>query len=273
MTGLTSSPSQPPPSGADVASMLEERLLDGAWEPGTRLPSERVLAQEYEVSRPVIREALRSLQERGLISVAPGRGSFVLEVRPSSTGGDPLLLARRGEVTARHLVVARTMLEGEAAALAAQHRTGDDLADMRRILAAFDQEPALSRLAELDTAFHETIAIASRNPVIQIMFGSIRPLTHGVVVRSLSDRVVRGAAVPLHNVILDAIANGDPDGARAAMTQHIEAAQRYYGTDLDAALIDVLTRRASTTPDAASLITEVSRSIADLSSFGTNDSL
>lgn len=245
--------------------MLEERLLAQEWAPGERLPSERLLAREYDVSRPVIREALRSLQERGLISVAPGRGSFVLEIRPSSTGGDPLLLARRGEVTARHLVVARAMLEGQAAALAAQHRTEADLADMRRILAAFEQEPPMSLLADLDLAFHEAIAIASRNPVIQIMFGSIRPLTHGVVVRSLTDRAVRGAAVPLHNVILDAIAHGDADGARTAMTQHIEAAQRFYGADLDAALGDVLRRRASATPDVASLIKEVSRSIADLS--------
>ncbi len=244
--------------------MLEERLVAGEWPPGSRMPSERVLAQQYTVSRPVIREALRSLQERGLISVAAGRGSFVRQIRPTSDGGDPLLLVRRGEVTARHLVVARAMLEGQAAALAAEHRSEDDLADMRRILDALDHQSALSARADLDVAFHEAIAIASRNPVIQIMFGSIRPLTHGVMLRSLTDRAVTGAALPLHNVILEAIASKNPDAARVAMTEHIEAAQHFYGTDLDVALSDVLNRRAAGAPNIAALLNDVSRSIADL---------
>ncbi|MYS81071.1 FadR/GntR family transcriptional regulator [Embleya scabrispora] len=271
MTGQTNhstNAGSTPPSGAELAALLEDRLVGEEWPPGAWLPSERALALQYSVSRPVIREALRSLQERGLIGVAPGRGSFVREVRPTSDGGDPLLLVRRGEVTARHLVVARVMLEGQAAALAAQYRSEDDLAHMRRILADFERQSVLSTAADLDVAFHEAIAIASRNPVIQIMFGSIRPLTHGVVLRSLTDRAVSGAAVPLHAVILDAIANGDPDVARAAMTEHIEAAQYFYGPDLDVALTDVLRRRAARAPDVASVLSEVSRSIADLPAYG-----
>ncbi|MEW9516559.1 FadR/GntR family transcriptional regulator [Streptomyces tubercidicus] len=253
MTGLTSF-NATPPSGADVAAAMEARLLSGQWAVGTRLPSERLLALEYQVSRPVIREALRALQERGLITIAAGRGSFVRDLRPSSHGGDPTLLARRGEVTARDLVVARVMLEGQTAALAAQNRTEDDLTNMRRILAAFDREKSLAATADLDVAFHESIAVASRNPVIQLMFGSIRPLTHGVVLRSLTDRAVRGVAVPLHDVVLEAIADQDPDAARAAMTEHIETAQHFYGPDLDAALTDVLTRRATSTPNLAEVL-------------------
>lgn len=97
------------------------------------------------------------------------------------------------------------MLEGEAAALAAQHRSAQDLRAMQRILGALNQAPTLGDAADLDVAFHEAIAIASRNPVIQLMFGSIRNLTHGIVVRSLTDREVRGAGAPLHDVILDGI--------------------------------------------------------------------
>ncbi|MFI1092581.1 FadR/GntR family transcriptional regulator [Streptomyces sp. NPDC020917] len=254
MTGLTSSQPNAPLSGADVAAAMETRLLSGEWGVGTRLPSERLLALEYQVSRPVIREALRALQERGLITVSAGRGSFVRDLRPSSHGGDATLLARRGEVTARDLVVARVMLEGQTAALAAQNRTEDDLTDMRRILAAFDREKSLAATADLDVAFHESIAVASRNPVIQLMFGSIRPLTHGVVLRSLTDRAVRGIAVPLHDVVFEAIADQDPDAARAAMTDHIETAQHFYGPDLDAPLTDVLIRRATSSPDLAEVL-------------------
>ncbi|MBU3067704.1 FadR family transcriptional regulator [Nocardia sp. NEAU-G5] len=264
MTGNTSL-SDTPPSGADVAAAMETRLLSGEWAVGTRLPSERVLALAYQVSRPVIREALRALQERGLITVAAGRGSFVRAHRPSSHGGDATLLARRGEVTARDLVVARVMLEGQTAALAAQNRTEADLTDMRRILAAFDREKSLAATADLDVAFHESIAVASRNPVIQLMFGSIRPLTHGVVLRSLTDRAVRGVAAPLHDVILEAIADQDPDAARAAMTEHIETAQHFYGPDLDAALTDVLIQRAASSPDLAEVLSGYIANLPDQS--------
>ena len=241
-------------------------MLRGEWSTGERLPSERELSVEFSVGRQAIREALKVLEERGLVGVAPGRGRFVRQVRPTSDGGDPLLLVRRGHVTARDLVVARAMLEGKAAALAAENRTADDLADMRRILAAFETEHSLATSADLDVAFHESIAIASRNPVIQLMFGSIRRLTHGIVLRSLTDRTVRGAAIPLHTVILEPVANQDPVAAQQAMTDHIEAAQRYYGHDLDVPLSDVLLRRAGDTPDAAAVLSEVGHSIAELAS-------
>lgn len=262
MTGLTSLTRDTLPiSGSDLADALEAEILKGRWKAAERMPSERGLAAAFAVSRPVVREALRALKERGLITVAAGRGSFVKEVRPTSDGGDPDLLARRGGVTARHLVVARSMLEAEAAALAAENRSSADLADMHRILEAFEQARGVAKAANLDVAFHESIAVAARNPVIQLMFGSIRNLTHGVVLRSLTDRALRGVAIPLHSVILDAVANQDPDAARRAMTDHIRTAERYYGPDLDAALADVLTRRAAQIPDLASVLREVSESI------------
>jgi GntR family transcriptional repressor for pyruvate dehydrogenase complex len=213
------------------------------------------------VSRPVIREALRVLNERGLIAVAPGRGSYVRGVNPSGEGGSADLLARRGEVHARHLIAARTMLESEAAAQAAEHRTDEQLSQMRDLLAAFDRA-SLQRAADLDLAFHESIAIASNNPVLQVMFGSIRNLTHGIMLRSLSDRRVRGAAVPLHDVILDAIADQDPDRSRAAMAEHIGAAGKFYGKDLDLPLADVLRARAETIPSLAAVLRDVGLSIA-----------
>lgn len=260
-------------SGPQLSNALEHRLIGKEWRAGTRLPSEREFAEEYAVSRPVVREALRALQERGWIDVFAGRGSFVRELRLTADWVDPLLLVGRVDVSANHLVVARTMLETKAAELAADRRTWDDVTAMRRILARFETTDNIAEAAHLDLAFHEAIAMASQNPVIQMMFGSIRKLTHGIVLRSLSDREVRGTAVPLHGVILDAIAAQDPPGAAAAMSSHISAAERYYGEDLDAPLADVLTRRASQIPDLSELLSEVSRSISAPSDamFGSSD--
>lgn len=263
MTGQTSHAGGWPLTGSGLGQELERRVLAGEWTPGSRIPSERQIAEQYGVSRPIVREALRGLRERGLIAVAAGRGSFVREVRPTVDGGSPELLARRGGVTAHDLVVARSMLEGEAAALAARVRTDADVAQMARILQAFEETTSITEAAALDVAFHESIAVAAGNPVIQLMFGSIRTLTHGVVLRSLTDETVRRVADPLHSAILDAIVAQDPQRARAAMVDHIGAARRLYGADLDAPLVDVLDRRAEVAPALRDLLHDVSDSIHD----------
>ncbi len=262
MTGLTNLAHEQPVGVHQIVAAIEDEIVTKKWPPGTRLPSERTLAEMCAVSRPVIREALRALNERGLIAVSPGRGSFVRTVNPTGEGGKADLLARRGDVHARHLIAARSMLESEAAALAAIHRTDEQLGQMRDLLGAFEGA-SVARAADLDLAFHESIAVASGNPVLQVMFGSIRNLTHGIMLRSLSDRRVSGAAVPLHDVIVTAIAEQDPDAARRAMLDHIGAAEKFYGKDLDRPLAEVLRSRADATPSLASVLRDVGQSIDD----------
>lgn len=243
-----------------IVDAIEHEIVSGRWRAGSKLPGERPLADEIGVSRPVIREALRVIAERGLISVVPGKGSFVRKFNPAGEGASADVLVRSSPVTARHLVAARVMLEGEAASLAAENRTDEDLTTMKNLLAGFDTVP-IDGAADLDLAFHEAIAIASHNPVLQMMFGSIRPLSHGIMLRSLSDHEVRHAAAPLHGVILDAIERQDAAVARRAMTEHLDAAVKYYGADLDRPLVEVLRQRATSIPSLASVLRDVSAQI------------
>ncbi|MFE6736567.1 FadR/GntR family transcriptional regulator [Microbacterium sp. NPDC057650] len=245
-----------------IVDALEQEIVDGRWEVGSKIPSERKLAEEVSVSRPVVREALRVLSERGLITVAPGRGSFVRRLNPAGEGGNADVLVRSTPVSARHLVAARIMLEGETSALAAENRTDDDLRVMKELLSGFEDVPA-DRAADLDLAFHESIAIASHNPVLQMMFGSIRNLTHGIMLRSLTDREVRGTGAPLHEVVLTAIEAQDADAARAAMVEHLGAATKLYGSDLDRPLADVLRQRATSIPSLSAVLREVSARIPE----------
>lgn len=260
MTSLAHLAQDGPVGVNQIVDALEQEIIDGRWEVGTKIPSERKLAEAVAVSRPVVREALRVLGERGLITVAPGRGSFVRKLNPTGEVGNADVLMRSSPVSARDLVAARSMLEGETAALAAENRTAEDLAVMRDLLSGFENTPA-DRAADIDLAFHEAIAIASHNPVLQMMFGSIRNLTHGVMLRSLTDREVRGTGAPLHEVVLDAIAVQDADAARAAMVEHLGAATKFYGSDLDRPLAEVLRQRATTIPSLASVLRDVSARI------------
>lgn len=231
--------------GALIA-VLENRILTGHWAAGVRLPSERDLATEFTVSRPVVREALKALQERGLIEVSPQRGSFVRRYTAENLMRPMNLAARSAGVTARQLMQARVMLESEAAGLAAANATKQDRTDLLRVHQLFAQPGEPHARARVDLTFHETIARASGNPVIHMMFTAIQDLTYGLMVRSLSDREVRAAGEPLHTVILEHILDRDTDGARDAMRLHLDLAEQFYGPDMDANLAEVIEHHLST---------------------------
>ena len=157
-----------------LAAIIAGRVASGALGPGERLPSERQLALEFGVSRPVVREALRSLMERRLVDVEPSRGAFV-----RSDSGPRLHQPfdteyRRRGTTARQLSEARLMLETEAAALAARHADGDDLATLEAAVLRLESSPTPLDRVRNDLAFHIALVGAAHNPVIETMFASIR---------------------------------------------------------------------------------------------------
>ena len=225
---------------SSISTEIESRLLGSAIAVGDKLPSERELAARMGVSRPVIREALRQLQERGLVEAQPGRGNFYRPAEPADAADSLNRLFRRTSVTPAQLIVARKMLECEAAALAAEHRTDDDCAALERTLHALSPSAGLLEQVKADISFHDGIAQASANPVIRLMFASISDITVGLMVRSLSDRQVRQRGLPLHDEVFAAIAAGDPERARTAMNDHLGAAEQLYGADLDRPIGDLV---------------------------------
>ncbi|GLW98967.1 transcriptional regulator [Microtetraspora sp. NBRC 16547] len=225
-----------------MAKRLELELLSGKHPAGSKLESERVLSQRFGVSRPMVREVLRGLEQQGVIEVVPGRGSFVRDVRITDAVRPLDALYRQRKPTSRDVINARVMLERETAALAARHATAEDLRAIEEALRRFDEARDLVSRARADVAFHAAVAAASRNPVIEAMFGSITTLTFELMLRSLGDPSVSREGVPYHQEILNAIAARDPDAASAAMTGHLDVALRTYGDDLDQSL-DLVAQR------------------------------
>ncbi|MFV0253714.1 MAG: FadR/GntR family transcriptional regulator [Beutenbergiaceae bacterium] len=217
----------------EVLGELEQRCLDGRYAVGSKLPSERELTEEFSVSRPVIREALSGLVERGLIEIFPGRGSFVRETTTSELAQPLSRVARRGGATARDLVAARLMIENSATELATTRRDAGALKRMQQALAEHDRSHSVVEKARTDLAFHESIVAAAGNPLIVVMFGSIRSYVFALMLRSHSDRSIQQLGDPIHQVILAAIEAGDPEAARAAMAEHLRLALNVYGDDLD----------------------------------------
>lgn len=237
------------PSQSDIVERIEQDILAGTLPVGAKLPSERELGRQFGVSRPVVREALRGLEERGYIQVFPNRGSFVREVSGSDLAEPLARLVRRVGVTPRQIVAARTVLECAAAEHAAWDAGPDDIDEIRRALEEHTAAQDIQGQVATDLAFHEAIVRATGNPVLAIMYGSIRGFVLGIMMRSQTDGLVRAAGDPLHDLILKKIEDRDAEGARDAMRRHLTLAVRLYGDDIDKSLDDVLKSRQTQLSD------------------------
>jgi GntR family transcriptional repressor for pyruvate dehydrogenase complex len=226
----------------DVAAQLEAGVLSGGLEPGTKLPSERELAQRLGVSRPLIREALRTLVERGLVEVSPGRGAFVRAASAEEAARPLGSHYRRQQITPHHLIEIRTMLEPGAARLAATRATEREIEALREAVERNDAADNVLERARWDIAIHRLVSRMPHNPVIETTFESIATLVFELMLRSLSDPKVVAASAPYHRAVYEAIRDGDPDAAYDAMLAHHESGRLVYGTDLDSSLDRVAQR-------------------------------
>ncbi len=233
---------QAPARKVDIVQDIQGRVLRGEWEPGSQLPSERDLANDYGVSRPVVREALAGLEEIGFIEIHPGRGSYVRGVRVDDLSGSLNRAATLAKITARDLVVARLGLECSAAELAASN-SSRKIEDLEKALDEHARATTLQSLADTDLAFHETVVAASGNSLLVLMFGAIRKQVHALMLRSHSDPMVQASGEPYHKKIVEAIAKGDPTAARTLMKEHLELALELFGIDLDRPISEVVESR------------------------------
>jgi DNA-binding FadR family transcriptional regulator len=201
----------------DIADRIVALIDEGVFPPGSRLPGERELAERFDVSRVTIREAEIALQATGRIRIKTGSGVYVSE-RAAEDGKLPA-------VSAFELTEARSLFEGEAAALAAPIIGEDDIALLRQLLAEMaNDECDEQRVTEIDRAFHLTIASASGNAaIIHVVKTLWRLRTELPQVRETHASVCHhdGASRQReHAAIVDALARRDSQGARVAMRQH-----------------------------------------------------
>jgi GntR family transcriptional repressor for pyruvate dehydrogenase complex len=219
----------------EAIERIRERIASGEWGPGTRLPREADLAQQLGLSRNSLREAVRALSLARVLEVRQGDGTFVSSLEPEELL-EPALSAThllRGR-TVLELFEVRRMLEPEAAAMAAAHADEGVVAALRRELdrmhAAGDRA---EELVEADQAFHDVIAGAPGNGVLQALLRSLSTRTvRARLWHGLADRNALDLAREEHERIFEAIAHGDPDLARAAALIHIAHNERWLRDNL-----------------------------------------
>lgn len=204
-----------------LAERLLARITQGRLAPGDPLPTERELTARYRVGRSSVREALRMLESRGLITAA-GKGAFTVAEFANPLRDSMILLLTLRETSLRELFELRKILEVEAAALAAARRTEEDLAAMH---AAIEEMVAglvaEQRYIRADLKFHLTIAAATRNRTIQHVMHAIR---EGLQEALASIYHIPGSpeqSIAQHRRILAAVTARDAPGARRMMWEHL----------------------------------------------------
>ncbi|WP_237565367.1 FadR/GntR family transcriptional regulator [Ornithinimicrobium cavernae] len=174
-----------------IVDQIEQALASGELRPGQRLPSERELVSQFGASRGTVREALRVLESNGVVRSRPGdpRGP---EILPFSSQGIAKQLTRLTQVDGiglAELVSFRMILDSSANLLAAQLRTAEELAAIEATVAAMRDaiRDGYQAFSEADVAFHDAIAMASRNSLIQVCNHVVRE----VVLSLISDKIVQ----------------------------------------------------------------------------------
>ncbi len=199
-------------------------LQAGSW-----LPSEEQLARQLGVSRPVLREALRTLEATGIVAVVNGRGARVMPITSQVLADFFARAARSRREAILEVLEVRQGLEAQSVSLAAERRGVDDVAKLTdlaaRMRAAMQDRPAY---IALDVQLHLAIARASGNFLLFHLVESIREALEHAITRNADARPVTSEySQRLHEEIVDAIAAGDPVAARDAMTRHFAEAFRH----------------------------------------------
>lgn len=210
-----------------LADMVYDRvrrsILNGEFRPDERLPGENALAGQYEVSRPVIRAALKRLRDEGMVTSRQGSGSFVsapvaqkpLAFQPLETIAD---LQRCYEF--------RLTIEPMAAALAAQRRGAAQLSQIETCLNIMrDATERRSHREDADFGFHLSIAAAANNQYFETSMRALKEhIAAGMKFHGLSLQTVRGGldhVLEEHAAIFGAIARGEAEVARETMLKHV----------------------------------------------------
>ena len=209
-----------------VAVAILEAIVDGRLQSGDSLPSAAELADQFDVSRTVVREALADLMGRGVIARSSSREPVVSMPGPDQLRELLRLRVSHDQLDIESLVELRQPIEVQSARLAAIRRTDAQLASIERSFDVLGDAQDEAEFQAADGAFHREIAIASGNVLIPLVLDSVAGVLHDVRREWYAERRAEGelpALVEEHRRVLAAVQAGDPDGAGSAMSDHLLA--------------------------------------------------
>lgn len=201
------------------------RIRNDEWPVGSLVPSERVLMEEFGVSRIPLREAMSHLRALGVLDTEHGRGSTVQRIDTSILEQLlPLMMSHEGEQPFEHTFELRLALESRTAYLAALRRTDEEMGEIDRLASEFRRqvEAKLDGTIATDAEFHMAVARAAHNPLFPTVLRAVSEFVKYVQTISCTNNPVRQArAVQAHESIAEAIRDRDAERARVEMESHL----------------------------------------------------
>jgi GntR family transcriptional regulator, transcriptional repressor for pyruvate dehydrogenase complex len=207
----------------EVADRIRALILDGTFPQGRPLPSERILTEQFGVSRGSIRDALRMLETIGLIETQHGRGTF-----PRELTVDRLVAPLASVMTFQHdlqdeLLDVRRMFEPAVARAAATRATDEDFANLQHILETQRRKLKTGQSAIVeDTAFHAALARSTRNRVVVSLMATLNDLLVESRKLTLRQKGRPAKSIEGHEAVVAALRRRDAEGAAQAMYNHID---------------------------------------------------
>ena len=208
----------------EILHQIREAVLSGKFQVGDRLPNERALAEQFAASRTSVREALRGLEQAGVVLIKKGihGGVFVADPDHRLVSRPFQTLLQLRKITMDNIVEARLIFEPEAARLAAQRAEPEDLEEMNEVI---EKMSAAVKSGELPTSFdlkfHKLIARAARNPILEMLSDSMLEVASRVITGLHPSRDVLRHVVRRHRDVFEAVRNRDSDLAFTIMSKHI----------------------------------------------------
>jgi GntR family transcriptional repressor for pyruvate dehydrogenase complex len=211
----------------EVVGQLHQLIDDGKLKAGDRLPSERELAETFRVSRSSVREAIKTLENAGMVMSRPGSGTFITAVNVEAIISPLASLLSRGKDALIDLFEMRCLVEPSIAALAAERATPADILRLKEIYTQQEQQIQRDTSAvDSDAAFHLTIGQATHNAALQRLVAAIVEILKPIREQSLQTPGRAHKSLASHREILVAIERHDPELARQAMQRHIQAVEQ-----------------------------------------------
>lgn len=220
----------------EICEQIRNRLSSGALKPGDKLPAERDLAVEFKVSRPAVREALRTLEISGVVSLQKGvkGGAFIRDGNPAMLTQSLQDLMLLGRVSLRSLAEARVLINGVVTKLACERATEDDFQAIEDNINFIESSDNILHRADAGVMFFRLIARATRNEVLMMLVDSLSDIIRVVIDRT--GRIARPELVAVRRRILKAMRARDANAATQAMNEYLGVVHR----GMDAEPIDLV---------------------------------
>jgi len=219
----------------EIANRMLTQIREQELRPGDKLPPERDLARMMDVSRPVVREALRALALMRVVDIRQGDGTYITSLEPRQLIAHLDFVFAKDSVALVQLLEARRVVEAGNVRLAAIRATERHVAELEELVLALEEcidDP--QRFSELDIALHVAVCAAADNFLLLQFMNIVSALGRVSRERTGGLRAVREAAVVDHRRMLDALRAHDPDAAEHAMLDHLDHVEAGLRSAIDA---------------------------------------